>query len=1380
MDNFDNYSNEELSLLAIYALFHIEPSDSRRVLNAMTKIMRHPYAEVTTILKNLSKNGLISVCGYDWRTNSYSYSICLDRMIEVMTFLIEQQKPLTQQVLDVVGSKLSPSDLQRIIWDYIISDYKNFDADDLLLVSDKDLESALLPVMGEQRFSNMLLNLSGGDFFSLYSQYLTFAFENELLLDVDYAGSLINSREKLHGDAVNTERLRCLLDLYSYMAYGIMPKRLREDNKNHRIIAALHEAYHGAMLKALVHFKHAVSLNNRDNSRGIAVSSSSYLLLSVVNYFYMLVAFLTNTEDGKKKCMALLRASTKDLVTSAKTLYGILSNTFSAEQCDKNIAELLDSDVIINHSIGALLCMYLGKENLLKKYTGCEPKWLILRHESRAYRNYDDVEAMNKVYGEKGLLSSIYRKREWENVIDELLELAVPGSTATQKEKNSQIGYFITSTKTDDVVVKIQNKLKNGTWGAGKNASLQQFYEGTIDCMDSSDREIAIKSWNNSGSSWHYGYHYIELQNVLPYMTDNSRLYVGTYTPYTKVEVNEEMPYITLMEDSDGYRITSNVAAEAINEDVVITHRGAASISFIKIPEEQKPYYSRLLSLGYFPKEAEQQLRVFLKSLGGKVEINSELIEGGSTLPVTDGSSQLIIQMRPQGKEEYVVGLFVRPLDGGKVKCKPGKGDKTIVDTGRWKQPDSEEEQWMEGRVRVQRNLDVEKENMKHFEENCAELSEVTKEMDKEGMAVVSSYDLLPLIEYAQKNPDRVACEWPEGARLSVKQRSVTSSWNGAIKKNENGWFEIEGSIELDQDKVITMAQLLDLAHQSHGRFIKLSDGEFLALSESLKRQLSDLGAIASRSRGKLIMSPFSVALLGSDVTDGELTLMEDEEVKAIRQRIIDSSKYSPQVPDTLNAQLRGYQKEGYQWISRLNKWGAGALLADDMGLGKTIQTITFLLSKSKEGPALVVAPASVAPNWKTEFEKFAPSLNVTMLNFAPDRRSAIMDAQAGDVVVTTYGLLLSVKDEITEKQWTSICLDEAHIIKNRGAKTSAVAMQLKSQYRVMLTGTPVQNHLGELWNLFQFVNPGLLGSFEDFNRRFITPIEVDGDKDVQKRLDKLVKPFMLRRTKDKVAKELPEKQEIYHHVDLSEEELLVYEALRQKAEAMLLDDGPGKVSMNTLAEITRLRQCACDIRLTEKTTTKKKSDKDGSKIIALVELLETILESFNDKEADETTTRKSKKGHNNGILVFSQFTSYLDLIKKALDKEKVEYLYIDGAVPIKERQKLVEKFQNGECRVFLISLKAGGLGLNLTRANYVIHMDPWWNPAIEAQATDRAHRIGQKQNVTVYHLIAAGTIEEKIQRLHEQKRELVENVLESTDSSSKLTGEQLLEMLHS
>jgi SNF2 family DNA or RNA helicase len=559
----------------------------------------------------------------------------------------------------------------------------------------------------------------------------------------------------------------------------------------------------------------------------------------------------------------------------------------------------------------------------------------------------------------------------------------------------------------------------------------------------------------------------------------------------------------------------------------------------------------------------------------------------------------------------------------------------------------------------------------------------------------------------------------------------------------------------LDENTKISVADLLDLIGQSRNRFIRLGEGEYIALSERLHRQLMGLDALASRQRGHLQMSAFSAALLDTSMVDGELQLEVDPELIETRKRILDSSEYKPEIPKTLNATLRGYQVEGYQWIARLNSWGAGALLADDMGLGKTVQTITYLLFKASEGPALVIAPASVAPNWKTEIEKFAPSLNVSILNFIANRSTFISEAKAGDVVICTYGLLLSVKTEITQKKWTTAVLDEAHVIKNRGAKTSGVAMQLKTKYRVMLTGTPVQNHLGELWNLFQFVNPGLLGSYEDFSRRFIGPIEVAKDKERQQQLDRIVHPFMLRRTKEKVLDELPEKTEIYQTVDLSPEEMAVYEIIRENAQQMLEAENSEKVSINALAEITRLRQASCAAQLVEKNWKGK-----CSKIEALIEALEPIIES------------------GDAALVFSQFTSFLAIVQKELDKAGIPYLYIDGTVSVKERQKLVEKFQNGECPVFIISLKAGGLGLNLTRANYVFHLDPWWNPAIEQQATDRAHRMGQHNAVTVYHFLSSGTIEEKIKRLHEQKRDLAENILEGTDMSGKITGKELLEMI--
>lgn len=1339
-----NLDETERYLLAIYTLFDIEGPDATKVKNVMTKLTGKKFLDFKTCITELRSKGLINAGNYNWRTDTYDYSIEPMMLIACMTYFYEHDSELTIKVLNA-GKSLIPSELQKMLWGYICSEYKDINLEEL---DDYDIGENIdvfMPVVCDQRFASLLHVFNNENFFELVDGYAALCLEHEIVTDCDYLRSFFKSYKGRDKDNMK-ERITCLIDLLDYLTNGKRPVTLLASNKNHRVIAAIHEAYHGNFDKAMDHFKKAVTLNNKSQS-GYYTASKSYLPLSILNFYYVLTAYRAGTEEGRKKANAISKATNNDVTAPAKALYNIFYGGCTDKQLKDKLSALLSSKGQLDRNLALLMCKYIGQEvNIMY-----EPQWLAMRHEFRKYipLSEEDEKKANAAYGKESLLTTIYRKQEWENVLEELMGTSLGGKS---EKKDVRIGYFLHQINSKMVEIRQQSILKNGTWGAGKSVSLQAFLNGEVEGMTPADHRIAAAARGNI----YYSYDF-SLDFVLPEMVDHSRLYVGHYAPYTLVDVTEEMPYLNLTKTKSGFEVTSNIPLVDIDYKVIITHRGAASINFIRIADDKRPYYKKLLQLGHFPLEAEGQLRTFLQSIGGKIEVNSDLIEGGSTLPLAQGQPQLIMQMRPQDRDNYIVGVFCRPLEGGRIRCTPGMGNDIIVDGND------------DGRTRVQRDLAKEEENYNH-------LLETTEIMDLMAFArnssdnvadatfPVQSYDLLPILEYAQQNPDRISCEWPEGSRLKIRQRQSTTAWTGAIKKNENGWFEIEGTVELDQGKVVTMAQLLDLVGQSHGRFIKLGEGEFLALSDKLRKQLSQLDAIASRSHGKLQMSPFSAALLGADMLDGELILDEDEELKQIRQRIKESSTYSPHVPKTLNATLREYQKEGFRWMARLNKWGAGALLADDMGLGKTIQTITFLLSKAKEGPALVIAPASVAPNWKVEFEKFAPSLNIVMLNFEFNRGKAIREAKAGDVVVTTYGLLLSVKDDVTKKHWHTICLDEAHIIKNRGAKTSAVAMKLKSSNRVMLTGTPVQNHLGELWNLFQFVNPGLLGSFDDFNRRFIVPIEQNQDKERQKELDRLVKPFMLRRTKDKVAKELPDKQEIYQHVDLTEEEQLVYEAMRQKAEALLLAEQGGTVSMNTLAEITRLRQCACDIRLVEKdgngNAFTTKSGDDGSKIKALIELLATISES--DSHA----------------LVFSQFTSYLSLVKAALDREGIHYLYIDGTVPIKERQRLVEQFQDGNAPVFLISLKAGGLGLNLTRANYVIHMDPWWNPAIEAQATDRAHRIGQKQSVTVYHLIAEGTIEEKIQRLHERKQALVENILDSTDMSHKLTGEELLEMV--
>ena len=421
---------------------------------------------------------------------------------------------------------------------------------------------------------------------------------------------------------------------------------------------------------------------------------------------------------------------------------------------------------------------------------------------------------------------------------------------------------------------------------------------------------------------------------------------------------------------------------------------------------------------------------------------------------------------------------------------------------------------------------------------------------------------------------------------------------------------------------------------------------------------------------------------------------------------------------------------------------------------------MAFLSKHTKKGPALVVAPASVCRNWRAETERFSPNLSPILFNEVDDRQQTLDQAKNGDLVIVTYDLMAREAILFTQKKWGTVVLDEAQAIKNKATNRSKTAMALQADFRLAMSGTPLENNLSELWNLFNFLNPGLLGSAKQFQERFAVPIEKFKDENKRDQLRRLVQPFILRRLKREVLKDLPEKTEITLTVELSPPERAHYEALRRRAMAQLIrseqEKQIGQQHLEILAELMRLRRAACHPGLVDNNHGITKS----AKLELFGEIVDELLE--NDHKA----------------LVFSQFVDHLKILRKHLDAKNIRYQYLDGKTPGKKRQQAIDAFQAGEGDLFLISLKAGGTGLNLTAADYVIHTDPWWNPAVEDQATDRAHRIGQQRPVTVYRLVAAQTIEEKIIALHAQKRDLADSLLAGTDVSAKLSLEDLKGLL--
>ena len=449
--------------------------------------------------------------------------------------------------------------------------------------------------------------------------------------------------------------------------------------------------------------------------------------------------------------------------------------------------------------------------------------------------------------------------------------------------------------------------------------------------------------------------------------------------------------------------------------------------------------------------------------------------------------------------------------------------------------------------------------------------------------------------------------------------------------------------------------------------------------------------------------------------------------------------------PDGFALQLRPYQLEGLSWLQYLREQELAGILADDMGLGKTAQALAHLLLEKQSGrmdkPSLVVLPTSLIFNWKREAERFAPQLKLLSLH-GKERAEHFPMIPQHDVILTTYPLLWRDEQALAEHDYHLLILDEAQTVKNVSSQAAQVVRKLNARHRLCLTGTPLENHLGELWAQFDFLLPGLLGDAKQFTRTWRNPIEKQGNKLRRDLLARRVKPFILRRRKEDVAQELPPKTFIIRSVELEGGQRDLYETVRTAMDMRVREEiaakGFARSHIIILDALLKLRQVCCDPRLLKLTAAKKV--KERAKLDLLMEMLPELV------------------SEGRRILVFSQFTSMLELIEAELAREKLGYVKLTGDT--QNREEVVRSFQDGEVPIFLISLKAGGVGLNLTAADTVIHFDPWWNPAVENQATDRAHRLGQTKNVFVYKLVVAGSIEEKILALQEKKAELAAGIL--------------------
>lgn len=604
----------------------------------------------------------------------------------------------------------------------------------------------------------------------------------------------------------------------------------------------------------------------------------------------------------------------------------------------------------------------------------------------------------------------------------------------------------------------------------------------------------------------------------------------------------------------------------------------------------------------------------------------------------------------------------------------------------------------------------------------------------------------------------------------SFKKIRVLPPTNVAVRvRATEGWLELDvdtGGIPKEE----LFAILAE--YQAKKKFYRMKNGDFLTLDDdgllTMSKLAQSLGVEKEFAAAETMKVPMYRAMYldAALKEDRSVSFYRDQLFKAVVRGMKDVEDSAYEIPERLVSVLRSYQKVGYRWLKSLDAYGFGGILADEMGLGKTIQIIALLLDEKKRfgGVSLIVCPASLVYNWENEIHTFAPELTVqTMAGNQAEREEMLKRLQnenfAGvDVIITSYDLLKRDLGYYLEHLFRFQIIDEAQYIKNAVTQAAKAVKAIQAKTKFALTGTPIENHLGELWSIFDYLMPGFLFTSQKFKKMFETPIVRDGDQYALSMLRKMTGPFLMRRLKKDVLKELPEKLETVLYSGMEGEQKTLYQANAALLREQILSGGGdfGKDRMQILAELMKLRQICCDPSLCF-----AKYKGGSAKLETCMELLE------NGTEA----------GHK--ILLFSQFTSMLDIIAKRLDKEKIPYYMLTGSTSKKERMQMVTSFQKDDVKVFLISLKAGGTGLNLTAADIVIHYDPWWNVAAQNQATDRAHRIGQENQVTVFKLITKHTVEENILKLQEMKKDLADTVVtEGTGAFSGISKEDLLAML--
>ena len=890
-----------------------------------------------------------------------------------------------------------------------------------------------------------------------------------------------------------------------------------------------------------------------------------------------------------------------------------------------------------------------------------------------------------------------------------------------------------------DLQPKLQKQNSKGQWTKGRNVALEKLFHQSeqMGFLTQEDRRI-LSALQHHYSPFRGSWYAFDSLKLLPLLVGHPRLFLHS-DPNLPVEFVHGEPEIRVVHSGDSYVLS--MTPEPHSQSLQLLPETESRFKVFQFTAEQRRV-AAILGSGTFsvPRSGYQELVRTLSTLSKAVPVHSDVGEEAGDAVQVQSDPGPCLYMTPAGNG-FRVDMTVRPLGASGPSLKPGTGQANLLAEVQGK------------RMQTLRDLEKEESRAQAVERSCPSLSRF--EHQDRSWTLPDPEACLHLLAELKELQDRDSVQvlWPEGEKLSVARTISLDELQLSLRSRRN-WFELEGSVEVDEETVLQLQNLLQTGPDT--RFVPLDETRYAVLSSRLSRRVREVAQM-SESRKDTLRMPAQSALFLEDL-ESEVGGFDADQAWAERKRAIrKASEHSPPPPSTLKAELRDYQLQGYKWLSRMALMGFGACLADDMGLGKTLQALALILERAPQGPTLVVAPSSVCSNWIAEARRFAPTLE-PILYAGRDRQDRLHGAGPFSLVVCSYALLMQDVEELRTVSWHTLVLDEAQAIKNWGAKRTQAAMKLQAKFRMVSTGTPLENNLHELWTMFRFLNPGLLGPRKRFHERFAVPVQKHGDQEQKRVLQKLVRPFILRRLKSQVMEELPSRTEVTLRVSLSRDEAKLYEAMRRQALETLenTDLEGGQKHVRILAELTRLRQMCCHPRLLF-----PESEVPSSKLALLEDLVSELVAT----------------GHK--ALIFSQFVKNLRLVRDRLQGLGMECRYLDGSMSARERDGEIAAFQSGQGEVFLISLKAGGTGLNLTAADYVIHLDPWWNPAVEDQAADRAHRIGQDRPVTVYRLVTEKTVEEKIVGLHAEKRELAYGLLEGSDVSHKVDTEELMRLFY-